>query len=164
MPVDVALGGAIALHLLEAIAVAQQLEVLPRREQQHQHQDDADAERLPEILQPPIIDLAHDLVVAEVLANLVFEGSCFIHGAPLTCPAVARSSERRRTNQHERRRAAWRCARADLPLPRHPMRRPDAWSALSRPARLPSTVPEGCVSPPGLQASETKSGPSVLRA
>ena len=74
-------GGALALHLLEPIAVAQQLEVLPGREQQHEHQHDADAERLPQLALPALVDLADDLVVPDVLANGVFEGA-FVHRAP----------------------------------------------------------------------------------
>ena len=42
VPVDRLFAGALLLHLLEPIAVAQQLEVLPRREQQHEHEEDAD--------------------------------------------------------------------------------------------------------------------------
>ncbi len=159
--VDVAFGGAIALHLLEAVAVAQQLEVLPGREQQREHQHHADAERLPQIAQPAFVDFPHDLVVAEVLPNFVFE-SAFVHAPPVT--------------ELERRRAAWRCARADWLPPPHPSRSPDAWSAPSTSPPVPTVPPlvlrttadatarGTCVSPRGLPASETRSGPSVRRS
>src|SRR5690349_9218141 len=42
MPVDVFLGGALLLHLLQAIAVSQQLEMLPGREQQHRNDEHAE--------------------------------------------------------------------------------------------------------------------------
>ena len=45
-------GGALLLHLLEAVAVAQQLEVLPRREQQHSDEEDADGDRAPHLAMP----------------------------------------------------------------------------------------------------------------
>ena len=42
VPVHRLLGGALLLHLLEPIAVAEQLEVLPGREEQHEDEEDAD--------------------------------------------------------------------------------------------------------------------------
>ena len=99
---------------------------------------------MPQIAQTPLVDLAHDLVVAEVLANFVFEGSCFVH-APLPVTELAR------------RRAAWRCGRADCAeLPRR-RRSPGAWSAPCSAPRRRAPARGTCASPPGLRASETKS-------
>src|SRR5690348_15877795 len=74
MPVDGLLTGALALHLLEAISVAQQLEVLPRRKKQHQHEDDADQRRASHLAMTIAIDRADDRVVADVFLDCVFEG------------------------------------------------------------------------------------------
>ena len=55
------------------VAVAQQLEMLPRREQQHADEKDADGDRAPHLAMPLAIDLADDRVVADVLLDRVFE-------------------------------------------------------------------------------------------
>ena len=67
------LDGALAVDLLDLIAVAQQLEVLPRREEQHDHEESREAHRLPEVALPRLVDLAHDRVVANVLLDGVLE-------------------------------------------------------------------------------------------
>ena len=66
-------GGALAVQLLDLVAVAQQLEVLPRREEQHDDQKRRHAGRLPELALPRLVDLAHDRVVADVLLDGVLE-------------------------------------------------------------------------------------------
>ena len=68
------LGGALALHLLEPVAVPQQLEVLPGREQQDEHEERRDADRLPELALPRLVHFPDDRVVANVLLDRVFEG------------------------------------------------------------------------------------------
>ena len=70
----IALAGALALHLLEAIAMAEQLEVLPGREQQHEDEEDANQRRAPHLAVTLAIDLADDRVVADVFLDCVFEG------------------------------------------------------------------------------------------
>ena len=75
VPVDLVLAGALLLHLLEPVAVRQQLEVLPRREQQHRDEEDADAHRAPHLAMALAIDLPDDRVVADVFLDRVFE--CF---------------------------------------------------------------------------------------
>ncbi len=72
-----------SLHLLDAIAVAEQLEVLPGREQQHQHEEDANQRRAPHLTVTLAIDLADDRVVADVLLDGVFEGSPLMSAPPV---------------------------------------------------------------------------------
>src|SRR5262249_30743605 len=74
MTVDFLLRHAFLLHLLQPVAVPQQLEVLPRRKQQHCDQQTADADRPPELTLPVPVDLADDWVVADVLFDRVFKG------------------------------------------------------------------------------------------
>src|SRR5262245_66513516 len=74
MPIDRLFVGAFALHLLEAIAVLEQLEVLPRREQQYEHEEDTNQRRSPHLAMALAIDLADDRVVADVFLDRVFEG------------------------------------------------------------------------------------------
>src|SRR4051812_47977222 len=73
MTVDLLFRGAFLLHLLDAVAVPQQLEVLPRREEQDRDQEGAGANRAPHLLVPFAIDLPHDRVVANVLLDGVLE-------------------------------------------------------------------------------------------
>ena len=61
------------LHLLEAIAVLQQLDALPSREQQHGDEEHAQGHRTPLLLQPALVDLADDRVVPNVFLDGVFE-------------------------------------------------------------------------------------------
>src|SRR5688500_9584215 len=76
VPVDLLFGGALLAHPLDLIAVAQQLEVLPRREQQHHDQEEPDAGRAPELPLPRRVDFADDRIVANVLLDRVFEVHC----------------------------------------------------------------------------------------
>ena len=78
MAADFFLGRAFALHLLEPVAVAQQLEVLPRREQQDEHQEGGDGSRLPQLAVLRLVDLADDRVVADVLLDCVLEWLHFL--------------------------------------------------------------------------------------
>src|SRR4029078_1998876 len=73
MTVHFLLGGALLLHALDLIAVAQQLEVLPRGEEQHHHQEEPDPGRAPQLLLPRLVHLADDRVVANVLLDRVLE-------------------------------------------------------------------------------------------
>src|SRR4051812_2911568 len=70
---DVLLGGALALQLLHLVAVAQQLEVLPGRDQEDEHEEAGDADRLPQLALPRLVDLADDRVVADVFLDGVLE-------------------------------------------------------------------------------------------
>src|SRR5262245_60113684 len=74
MPVDLSLGGVLLLHLLEPVSMTQQLEVLPRGEEQHDDEEHADECRAPHLAVPLAIDLADDRVVADVFLDRVFEG------------------------------------------------------------------------------------------
>jgi hypothetical protein len=47
--------------------------MLPRREQQHEHQKRRETDRLPQLAMARLIDLADDRVVADVLLDRVFE-------------------------------------------------------------------------------------------
>src|SRR3954470_11180046 len=71
--VDLLLLRPLLLHLLNLVAVAQQLEVLPRREQQDHDQDPADRERAPDLALTLIVHLANDQVVAYVFLDRVLE-------------------------------------------------------------------------------------------
>src|SRR4051794_866908 len=84
--------------MLDFVAVPQQLEVLPRREQQDEDEQRGHADRLPELALPGLVHLADDRVVANVLLDGVFErfGHLWAFSAPT--PTV-------------RPPAAWRCAR-----------------------------------------------------
>src|SRR5262245_51320715 len=73
MTVDFLFRHAFLLHLLQPVAVPEQLEVLPRREQQHRDQKAADTYRPPQLTLPVPVDLADDRVVADVLLDRVFE-------------------------------------------------------------------------------------------
>src|SRR5215471_17288582 len=84
--VHVLLGRALLLHPLDLVAVAQELEVLPRREEQHQHEEEPDAHRAPELPLPRLVDLADDGVVANVLLDRVLE----VHSAHANL-SIARS-------------------------------------------------------------------------
>src|SRR6185503_9871829 len=72
--VHLGLGRAFLLHLLEAVAVAAQLELLPGPEEQHRDEEHADGHRPDHLAVPLPIDFAHDRVVANVLLDRVFEG------------------------------------------------------------------------------------------
>src|SRR5207248_1869018 len=61
------------LHALHLIAVAQQLEMLPGREEQHEDQQAGHTDRLPQVALTSFVDLAHDRVVANVFFYRVFE-------------------------------------------------------------------------------------------
>src|SRR5436190_13078763 len=97
-PVELSFGRALPLQLFDHVAVAQQLEVLPRREQQHRDEERADARRLPHLALTVLVDLADDGVVADVLLDRVFE--VFRHARAFP------------------QRGASRCARADSRAPR----------------------------------------------
>ena len=58
---DVVLGGAVALHLLEAVTCRNSSKCC-HAENNHPHQHDADAEATATVPQPPLIDLAHNLL------------------------------------------------------------------------------------------------------
>src|SRR5439155_26437566 len=66
-------GGALPVQLFDLVPVAQQLEVLPRRKQQQQHEESRHAERFPQLALPRLVDFAHDRVVADVLPDGVLE-------------------------------------------------------------------------------------------
>src|SRR5579884_2915971 len=68
------LGGALALHLLDLIAVAQHLEVLPGREQQDDDEEGGNRDRLPHLPVAFFVHFADDRVVADVLLDRVLEG------------------------------------------------------------------------------------------
>src|SRR5882672_216412 len=67
-------GGALALHLLELVAVTEQLEVLPGGQQQDEDQKSGDADRLPELALLGLVHFADDQVVPHVLLDGVLEG------------------------------------------------------------------------------------------
>src|SRR5205085_4227110 len=67
------LGGALLLHPLDLVAVGQQLEVLPRRKQQHHDQEEADPHGPPQLALSRLVHLADDRVVANVLLDRVLE-------------------------------------------------------------------------------------------
>src|SRR5215471_9133614 len=71
---DVLFGGALALDLLDLVAVPQQLEMLPRGEEQHQHEEAGDADRLPQLALPVLVHFADDRIVAHILLDRVLEG------------------------------------------------------------------------------------------
>src|SRR5438552_12133154 len=73
MPVDFVLRGPLLLHLLDPVAVAQQLEVLPRGKEQDRDQKDPDTDRAPHLVMALAIDLADDRVVPDILLDCVFE-------------------------------------------------------------------------------------------
>src|SRR5262245_34652631 len=73
MTVDLLLGGALLLHFLDAVAVTEELEVLPRRKEEHRNQEHADGNRAPHFQVPLPIDFTDDRVVAHVLFDRVFE-------------------------------------------------------------------------------------------
>ena len=75
MPVDFFFVAALFLHLLHAIAVLQQLDALPAREQQHADKQHADGHRSPLLLQTALVNLADDRVVPHVFLDGVFK--CF---------------------------------------------------------------------------------------
>ena len=85
--IDFVLGGALLLHLLDAVAMTKQLEMLPRREEEHGDQKYADRHRAPHLEMPLAVDLADDRVVAYVLLDCVFEFAA--HDA---CPISAARS------------------------------------------------------------------------
>src|SRR6266849_10497352 len=66
--------GPLTLQLLDLVAMAEQLEMLPRREEQDQHEERGDAGRLPELALPRPVDLADDRVVPHILLDGVLEG------------------------------------------------------------------------------------------
>src|SRR6266508_2457270 len=64
---------ALTLHLFHFVPVTQQLEMLPGREQEREHEKRGDAERFPELALPRFVDLADDRVVANVFLDRVLE-------------------------------------------------------------------------------------------
>src|SRR5262245_10835540 len=89
MTVDVVFVGAIALDLLDPVAVPQQLEVLPCGKQQNRNEQAEDAERRPQLALPLLVDLTDDLIVANVLSDFVFKGACLIHPSSYAPPLPA---------------------------------------------------------------------------
>src|SRR5262245_13728296 len=73
MTIDLYLCRMFALHLLEPIPMSQQLEVLPRPEQQDRDQKEPDSGGSPHLPVPLAIDFTNDGVVADVLLDGVFE-------------------------------------------------------------------------------------------
>src|SRR5207249_4337661 len=71
--VDLLFRGSFELHALEPVPVAEQLEVLPRREEKHRHEEEAEPRRAPHVALPVAIDLAHDRIVPYVFLDRVFE-------------------------------------------------------------------------------------------
>ena len=92
VPVDFDLLLAGPLHLLDTVAVSQQLEVLPGRADQQRQDDRADPRPAPQVAVARVVDLADDLVVPDVLADRVIEG---FHHAPPAAAACARRSAAR---------------------------------------------------------------------
>src|SRR5207237_10668275 len=86
MTIDLFFRRAFLLHALDVVAVAEQLEVLPRREQQHHDQEHADSHRAPQLALPRLVHFADDWIVPHVLLDRVFE----IHRAHSTL-SIARS-------------------------------------------------------------------------
>src|SRR5262249_9594190 len=80
------LRGFLPLQLLDLIPVPQQLEVLPRREEQGNDEECGNAHRLPQLALALLIDLADDRVVADVFLDRVFEG--FRHDQAATFSAA----------------------------------------------------------------------------
>src|SRR5688572_27326154 len=64
---------AVPLHTLDLVSVAEQLEVLPGREQDDQDEKCADAEGSPQLALARFVHLAHDRIVPDVLLDGVFE-------------------------------------------------------------------------------------------
>src|SRR2546430_4010987 len=64
---------ALPLNLLYLVAMAQQLEVLPRGEEQDDHEEAGDADRLPQLALASFVDFADDRVVANVLLHGVLK-------------------------------------------------------------------------------------------
>src|SRR5882672_7509504 len=73
--VDLFFRGSFELHALESVPVAEQLEVLPRGEEKHRDEEEAEPHRAPHVALPIAIDLAHDWIVPYVFPDRVFE--CF---------------------------------------------------------------------------------------
>src|SRR3989442_4463093 len=71
--VDLVFRGSFELHVFESVPVAEQLEVLPRREEKHRHEEEAQPHRAPHLALPVAIDLAHDGIVPYILLDRVFE-------------------------------------------------------------------------------------------
>src|SRR6267143_2063431 len=71
--VDLFFRGSFELHALESVPVAQQLEVLPRREEKHRDEEEAEPHRAPHVALPIAIDLAHDWIVPYVFPDRIFE-------------------------------------------------------------------------------------------
>ena len=66
-------GCAFLLQPLHQVAVTHELEVLPRRKEQHRYEQRADADGAKQLPLPRLVDLAHDRVVAHVFLDGVFE-------------------------------------------------------------------------------------------
>src|SRR5437762_13512457 len=66
--------GPLTLHLLDLITMAEQLEMLPCREEQDEHEERGDTDRLRELDLPRLVHLADDRVVAHILLDGEFEG------------------------------------------------------------------------------------------
>src|SRR6186997_268240 len=67
---------ALLLHLLEAVAVLQELDALPPGKEEHAHEEHAEGHRSPLLAQPPLVDLPDDGVVPYVFLDGVFECFC----------------------------------------------------------------------------------------
>ena len=127
-----------------AVAVPQQLEVLPGREQQHRHEHDADPGRAPQLPLPRLVDLADDRVVADVLLDRVFE------------------VDRRSCQPLDRAQLRAARARVALRLPRR--RHRSAASSAMRDRAVAAAPARGtCASRCGPRASETRSPPAARR-
>jgi hypothetical protein len=73
LPAELFLQGTFALELLDLIAMAQQFEVLPRREEQHQDEKTCDPDRGPQFALSLFVDFTDDCAVSNVLLDGVFE-------------------------------------------------------------------------------------------
>src|SRR3954466_5089775 len=76
MPVDLFLLGAVALHPLHFIPVAEQGERLPSRDKNPQRKEADNHDRLEQLPLPRFIDLPDDRVVADVLLDRILEIDC----------------------------------------------------------------------------------------
>ncbi len=73
LPADLLLLGFLALHFLDLVAVTQQFEMLPRREQHQEHQQRGNPSRLPQLALPRLVHFTDNRIVAHVFLDGVFE-------------------------------------------------------------------------------------------
>src|SRR4051812_25182317 len=71
---DLGLDGALLLHLLQLVAVPDEFDTLPDREQEGDDQEGADPDGAPHLAMTLLVHFTDNRVVADVLLDRVFEG------------------------------------------------------------------------------------------